>query len=311
MPFQKPLRELVLLLAISLVGCVTAAPQPEPSVSQAGEPVAGERPAPMAAAPASPDLAVHSRFELRRDQVYTPVGWPQVLKADVYLPDSPGLRPAVLLIHGGGWASGDRRKSMTDIAQRLASRGYVVAVAAYRGLPQYRYPAPVEDLREVLKALRKHAAVYRVRPDRIAAFGYSAGGHLALMLGATGDSPETQVQAVVAGGAPYDLRETEDPELVSGFLGGSPMQWPLRYAEASPIDRIKPGDPPVFLYHGERDQLVRFGQAQKYQHALQASGVEVELYPVPGGDHYSSFRDSAGAVEAAIGFLDRQLRRQD
>ncbi|MBU3694321.1 MAG: alpha/beta hydrolase, partial [Rhodocyclaceae bacterium] len=146
--------------------------------------------------------AVRTGFNVERDRVYSPPGWPETLRADLYRPQADAPRPAVLLIHGGGWSPPDRRSQMDSIAGRLAARGYVVMNATYRLAPQHQHPAPVEDLREALAWLRAHADELGARADRVATFGYSAGGHLAALLGTLDAPPGQRVQAVVAGGAP-------------------------------------------------------------------------------------------------------------
>lgn len=250
-----------------------------------------------------------ARGEYQRlpDLVYSPAGWPEVLKADVYLPATPGMKPAVLLIHGGGWAAPDRRSQMASIAERLAARGYVVMNATYRFAPQYRYPAQIDDLHEALKWLRGNAALYSVDPARVASFGYSAGAHLAALLGGMKGPPAERVQAVVAGGTPADLRNFSEGRLVPNLLGGKLDEVPALYAAASPILHISAGDPPVFLYHGSWDAVVSVSQASRYQAALTAGGVANELYLLRGYGHVAAFVFDGGAVEAAIDFLDRQM----
>lgn len=275
-------------LALALGGCASHLGRPDQPVSE----------------------RVDSRHhELRRDLVYTPAGWPQALKADLYLPGTPGLRPGVLLIHGGGWEGPDRREQMASIAERLVQRGYVVMNASYRFAPEYRYPAPVEDLHQALRWLRSQATAFGLREDRIAAFGYSAGGHLAEMLGVTGSEPAIRVQAVVAGGAPSDLRKYAGGRLVPQFLGGSQAEVPQAFADASPITRVAAGQPPVFLYHGGWDQLVPYDHATDYRTALEAAGIPGELFTLQGRGHITAFLTDGAAIEAALDFLDRWLRR--
>lgn len=255
--------------------------------------------------PAVAPTAVRALFSVERDRVYTPFGWPEPLRADLYRPQLPTPQPAVLLIHGGGWEGPDRRAQMASIAERLAQRGYVVMNASYRFAPQYRYPAPVEDLGEALRWLRAEAPRLGARADRVAVFGYSAGGHLAALLGT---HPASAVQAVVAGGAPTDLRKYRGGRLVPQFLGGTREQLPDRFAEASPLTRVKPGDPPVFLYHGGLDTLVPPDHAEDYERALRSAGVPVELFLLHGRGHITAFLTDGAAIEAAIDFLDRRLR---
>lgn len=243
-------------------------------------------------------------YSVERNQVYTPEGWPQVLRADVYRPSAEGRRPAVLLIHGGGWEVPDRRHQMESIARRLAERGYVVVNATYRLAPAHQHPAPVEDLQQALSWMRERSAALSIDPARVATFGYSAGGHLAALLG----SQVPTVRAVVAGGAPTDLGKWRSGRLVVQYLGGARDDMPARYAAASPVAQIKPGHPPVFLYHGQADDLVPVDHSLDYKAALDRAGVRNELFLTRGLGHITAFLLDGPAVEAAIGFLDRELR---
>lgn len=260
-----------------------------------------------------PDTAqpppVVSSYTVQRDVVYTPQGWPEALKADVYLPSGAGAKPAVLLIHGGGWAAPDRREQMASIAERVAKRGYVVVNATYRFAPATIYPAPVADLREALKWMRANAVQYQIKPDQIAAMGYSAGGHLAAQLGVLDGPAEVRVQAVVDGAGPTDLRKYKGGKLVPQFLGGTQSQVPKQFAEASPVTHVSKDDPPVFLYHGTWDTLVPDDHSGDFKAALDAAGVHAEWFKIIGRGHITAFFMDGPAIEAALGFLDRTLRR--
>ncbi|MGH8530672.1 MAG: alpha/beta hydrolase fold domain-containing protein [Nevskiales bacterium] len=257
---------------------------------------------------AKPPAAVHTGYELERDIVYSPAGWPETLLADVYRPKANGLQPGILLIHGGGWEAPDRRGQMDSIAERLAERGYVVMNATYRFAPQYLYPAAVDDLREALKWLRQHAAEYGIRTDRVGVFGYSAGGHLAALLAVQNPRSSLRVQAAVIGGAPTDLRKYAGGKLVPQFLGGTQTEKPALYGKASPITYVTPDDPPVFIYHGGSDTLVSPDHAQDFKVALDKAGIKNELYILRGRGHVTAFLTDRGAVSAALEFLDRNLR---
>lgn len=252
---------------------------------------------------------VVSSFNITRDVVYTPSGWPQALKADVYQPSGAGAKPAVLLIHGGGWRAPDRREQMASIAERVAARGYVVVNATYRFAPEYLYPAPVDDLREALKWMRANAARYQIKPDQIAAVGYSAGGHLAGMLGVLDGPAAVRVQAVVDGAGPSDLRKYKGGTLVPQFLGGTQSQVMSRFIAASPITHVSKDDPPFFFYHGTWDTLVPDDHSGDFKTALDAVGVHTEWFKIIGRGHITAFFDDGAAIDAAIGFLDRTLRR--
>jgi acetyl esterase/lipase len=235
---------------------------------------------------------------------YTPGDWPEGLTADLYLPATEGLRPAVLVVHGGGWT---RRSpdDMDGISRQLASSGFVVMNVAYRFAPTWRFPAQLEDLQEALAWLADHADEYRVDVGRIGAFGYSAGAHLAALLAVR--DPEPPIAAVVAGGTPTDLRAWPDSPLVNALIGASRDDALETWTAASPIAHVTPDDPPFFLYHGGMDRLVEPEQAHAMQQALEAVDIPVELYIAPLQGHVTMFVFGRGAVDAGIDFLARQL----
>jgi acetyl esterase/lipase len=248
-----------------------------------------------------------------RDRVYTPAGWPQVLHADVYVPEAAGALPAVLLVHGGGWQGGDRTHTEL-IAEKLARRGFVVVNATYRLAPASRFPAPVHDLQQALRWMRQHADELRLDPQRIGAWGYSAGAHLVSLLGllAPGDAlhdPDVRVRAIVAGGVPSDLRKYRGGTLVPAFLGERWSKDSQLFRASSPVAYVRPDSPPVFLYHGGADRLVRPDQAVDFKAALDAAGVRNELYLMPGLGHVMANLLDGPAVQRGADFLERELRR--
>ncbi|HEX4871783.1 MAG TPA: alpha/beta hydrolase [Nevskiaceae bacterium] len=265
-------------------------------------------------APAAPPPARPAQpWTVERDLGFTPAGWPQALQADLYRPLGEGPHPAVLLIHGGGWERGDREQ-VQGIAWRLAEAGYLVMNTTYRFAPAHRFPAQLEDVQAAVRWLRSPAGRERgVDPARIAAFGYSAGAHLAALLGATpavaglGD-PATAVQAVVAGGTPSDLTKYGGGTLVPQLIGGPRRSHIEQFRRASPVFHVTPAHPPTFLYHGGLDTLVGPDHAQDYYDLLRQNGVEAELFLLRGRGHITAFLTDGPAVRAAIAFLDRQLR---
>jgi acetyl esterase/lipase len=251
--------------------------------------------------------AVSVSFTEEKNVIYTPEGWPVTLVGDVYRPAMSGPRPAVLLLHGGGWKAPERRSDMVSIARKLAERGYVVLNATYRTTPDWTYPAPVEDLREAIKWLRAQTKTLGVDPERVGVFGYSAGGHLAALLGLMDGPRETRVQAVVAGGAPSDLTLYTGGSLVPAFMGGTLAEVPEVFAKASPVNHASAGDPPVFIYHGRWDRLVPAEHARRLAAALERAGVRHEIYWLEFRAHITAFVFEGGSEKAAIDFLDREL----
>jgi acetyl esterase/lipase len=255
-------------------------------------------------------------FSARADVVYTPSDWPEQLTGTVYRPAGPGPHPGVLLVHGGGWEGG-QPSDMAFVAERLARRGYVTFNIGYRFAPEYTFPAQLHDVQQAVRWMRANAGTLRLDPGRIAGFGYSAGGHLITLAGMVGrgdplDSPhggpQTRLQAIVAGGTPTDLRKFEGGRLVPQFLGTTLQKNPRRYAQASPVTHVDPGDPPTFLYHGSWDGLVPVDHATDMNAALRRAGVPSELYIVNGLGHVPLFVFNRSSITAGIDFLDRVLR---
>ncbi|WP_020649049.1 alpha/beta hydrolase [Solimonas variicoloris] len=249
---------------------------------------------------------------VERELRYTPPDWPQALTLDVYEPVGDGPFPAVLLIHGGAWQRGSRAH-MAPVARQLAAHGYVAVNVDYRLAPAYRFPAPLQDLQQALRWTQANAARYRIDPQRLAAWGYSAGANLAALLGGIGTAPpygaaSVRLRAVVAGGTPADLTRFPDNRMVEAYLGAPCSQAAALCRAASPALQVDAQDPPVFLYHGSGDRLVPIAQAQTYRQALDAAGVPNALFVVSGAGHIGAVRHGDEAVRAALEFLGRHLR---
>jgi acetyl esterase/lipase len=251
---------------------------------------------------------------VQRDINYNPIGMPPLL-ADVYTPNLAGPLPAVLMIHGGGWISGERSQTARQ-ARQLAARGFVVVNATYRLAPAARFPAQLRDMQQALRWMRSNSAAYSIDPARIGAWGYSAGAQLAALLGSlsAGDSlyaADASVMAVVAGGTPADLRKFRGGTMVPAYLGEKWRADSAVFREASPAATVAAGDAPVFLYHGTWDLLVPLDQTVDYQKALAAAKVPNELYLMRGLGHITAFLMDGEALQRGADFLDRYLRDSD
>lgn len=253
-------------------------------------------------------------FNTQTDITFSPVDWPQALQADLYLPESRQARPAVLLVHGGGWERRSR-EDMAWIAERLASRGFAVMNIDYRFAPEYTFPAQLYDLQIAMNWLHSQADTYHLDRDAISAFGFSSGAHLTSLMALVAESRHSLNQphggknarpiAVVAGGLPSDLRAFGSGKLIRQFLNGEQTDIPAIYQAASPITHITAGAPPFFLFHGAQDMLVPASQAKKFRARLTDHGVESELYMMHLRGHITSFLTAGNAVEKATNFLVR------
>lgn len=264
------------------------------------------------------DNGINYDYRVLSNQSFTPSDWPETLKADVYLPDTPGgnLRPAVMLVHGGGW-EGRSRADLTPMAKRFARAGYVAINVSYRYAPAYRFPAQLHDVQIARRWINDNAEAWHIDRERVAGIGYSSGAHLIALLALVAgtesdlDSPyggrDTGFAAVVSGGTPADLRLWDSGPLLIQLMNGTKAQRPEAYAEASPVYHVHPGAPPFFLFHGTRDDLVPPEQPLALREALLRCGDSVELFWMRGRGHISAFLFRGDAESAALDFLAREM----
>lgn len=215
------------------------------------------------------------------------------------------------MVHGGGWSSRSR-DDMRASAERFARAGFGVFNISHRFAPEFTYPAQLTDLQAAVSWMRQNADQLGLNPDWIAGYGYSSGAHLVALLGLLDPASAhyqagTDLQALVLGGAPTDLRRFQGGKLIPQFLGtdfenGFPI-----YAEASPVTHLSSDDPPTFLYHGGMDALVSADYAREFSAAASQVGVPTELYIAPLHGHVSMFLLRAGAEQKAIRFLLGQI----
>ncbi|HEX4144889.1 MAG TPA: alpha/beta hydrolase [Pirellulales bacterium] len=243
----------------------------------------------------------------------------EALRCDLAIPAGDGPFPAVLVVHGGAWMSGGKWH-MTRAITPLVEHGYVTCSIDYRLAPKHVFPAQIDDCKSAVRWLRSHANEFKIDPERIGGFGYSAGGQLVALLGvtdrddglegpdATADSPSTRLQCVVAGGAPCDFRSMPvDSNRLAYWLGGNRAEKPLAYQQASPLNFVTADDPPIFFFHGEEDGLVPLESPRIMVQQLTASRVPASLHTIPKAGHIGAFLNPE-AMTAAIEFLDKYLQ---
>ncbi len=228
------------------------------------------------------------------------------MRMDVYRPSEPLATPtpAVLVFHGGAWMMG-ARTDVDAVAKALAAKGFVAATVSYRLAPRSFWPAMIDDAQTAVRFLRANAGRYRIDPDRLGAVGFSAGGHLSLLLGFTDTrmlNPKehwghsSKVQAVGDVFGPADLEN----DYGSRFDALAPLLFGKRRTEAtqlireaSPILHVTPDDAPVFILHGEADPLVPVKQSRRLEEKLKSVGVPVESVYIKGMGHEIKMSDPA------------------
>jgi len=217
--------------------------------------------------------------------------------------DAKGERPAILWIHGGGWAGGARH-NLNYLARYTASLGLVSASTDYRlTVDDHHFPDQLHDVAAAYDYLCEQAEQYHIDTKRILVGGDSAGGHLALLLGLCsnrelmGRAKPVPTQPPIAGViniyGPTDLRPmyTEDPtafilqSLLRGLMDCKLPEEPERWKAASPVAHLSKSAPPIITIHGEFDSVVPYEQAVMLDDACQKLGVEHNLIRVPLAEH--------------------------
>lgn len=236
---------------------------------------------------------------------YGTVGTKPLLLDAYYLP-SQTPRPAMILIHGGGWEYGSRI-DFTQAAVEIAKQGYAVFAIDFRQSREGEniWPAPLIDIQRSVRWVRQSAQRFTINTDQVIAFGTSSGGHLASMLAhinTIDNSDESlkayssKVNAVVSYAGPSDL--TQDfrsykyiddrtiQDIVDQLLGKPYAENRHIAAEASPILHITKHSAPHLLIHGDQDKLVHCSQSKLYHAALQKAKVPSSLLILPNTGHF-------------------------
>jgi acetyl esterase/lipase len=265
----------------------------------------------------------NSEIVIARNLIYGK-GADTELKLDLAMPKiGVGPFPAIVFLHGEGWRAGNRQQ-MNHFIEGMARLGYVAITVEYRLVPTARFPAQVEDCKAAVRWLRANAEKYRVRSDRIGVVGFSAGGHLASMLGVTrkedgfeglGGNPEqsSRVQAVVSFFGPTDFSARNWPkdlekEVIAPFLGGSFADKSDSYKRASPINYATADAPPFLFFHGTDDKLVPIDQSRRFAETLEKIGVPTQMVALEGEGHGFTDANNQKAMQQMLDFLSKWLK---
>ena len=226
--------------------------------------------------------------------------------------DTPG--PCLLLIVSGGWVSQWMpAAAMQPFVKPFLDRGYTVCAVRHGSSPKYLIPEIVADVRQALTHVSEHAAELRIDPARLGVFGFSAGGHLSLMLGTTtndgssGGDDKPRVAAVAAIFPPTDLTPYLDP--AAGFLERFPaLTFPREQGDTySPLKQVSDDDAPTLLVHGDKDELVPLWHSERIRDAFRATDVEADLVVIEGAAHGFDAAGNARMFAAMIDWFDNHL----
>lgn len=263
-------------------------------------------------------------------------------RLDIYLPDEgDGPFPVIISIHGGAFMSCDKSDGQVMPMLEGLKRGYAVVAVNYRPSTEAKFPAQIHDVKAAVRWIRAEAARYGFDARRIAAWGGSAGGYLATMLGVTGGVEQLEdlslgnagkssdVQCVVDWYGPTDFLKLDDWLAESGLaprpgmehnaphspesvlLGEQITKIPDRVQAANPETYITPATPPFFVQHGTTDTIIpvqcSINLAARLAQVAGSDAVQLEL--LEGADHIDPQFETADNVQKVLDFLDQHLRR--
>jgi len=262
------------------------------------------------------------RVEIHEGVVFG-TGGSRELRCDLYRPPADeARRPAVLLVHGGGWRSGDRTQ-LRGYGILLGRAGYLCVATEYRLVGEAPWPAQIHDVKAALRWMRANADDLGIDPDRIALEGNSAGAHLALFAAGTpnvdayeGDGGnagiDTSVGGVVAVYPPtrFCFGERTHGAVPIEALSDRPT---AELAEsASPVNWVSGSFPPTMLVHGSADDTVPVSASFLMYERLLEHRVPTELHVYAGQPHGFDADPRFGRPTAELMtlFLGRYLRAE-
>ncbi len=248
-------------------------------------------------------------------------------KLDLYLPEKTD-RPAPLIIwiHGGGWQNGSKENCL-PLRQGWLERGYAIASINYRLSGHAIFPAQIEDCKAAIRWLRANATTYQIDPARFGVWGSSAGGHLAALVGTSGDvkafdvgdhlDQSSRVQAVCDYFGPTDFKafvthpgyenhsSATSPE--SLLLGGTVKEKPDQATAANPLTYVSTDDPPFLIVHGDKDPVVPIQQSELLFTSLKTANRSVHFHTIHGAAHGQGFTGPE-ILPMVQAFFDLQLK---
>lgn len=260
----------------------------------------------------------HKELTVVRDVAYKTIGT-RKLHFDAWFNQEGNPQPVVVLIHGGGWKSGNKSQ-MHLLAQEVTAKGYVSFCIEYRLSGEARYPAAVHDIKAAIQYIKANAALYNADVNKIAVAGCSSGGQLAALVGATisnkafQDSTATGAEPVVHavinmdGILAFHHPESKEGKVAAQWLGGSYEEVPEVWEQASPLTHAGKNTPPILFinsdiprFHAGRDDMIAI---------LNKYGIYSEVKTITGSPHSFWFFDPwfDDVVTWSTQFLDKVLK---
>ncbi len=236
------------------------------------------------------------------------------LNIDLYTSQTNSVSPCVIVIHGGSWAEGDS-KQLPDLNSYLANKGYHVAAINYRLAPKYKSPAPVEDVRDVIKYLTTNSDKLKIDTSKFVLLGRSAGGQIALCAAYTYNLPN--IKGVISFYAPADMvwgARIKSNKLVlntdkvfTDYLGGLIDEVPQKYQEAGAVDHANKNSTPTLIIHGAHDAMVAYGHSEHLDKKLEENNVQHYFLNLPWATHGCDYNINGPSGQITTFAIERFL----
>lgn len=299
-----------LALLLLFISVFTYAQQPSPSIIQGRLPK---------------ETIVHGNIPYNNDTLKKHL-------LDIYLPSDAkgefpsGGVPLVVFIHGGGWIGNDKYADMgymPNTVNAMLDNGFAVASIDYRFAQDAVFPAILQDCNKAVSFLYDNATKYNLDNNKFALMGFSAGGHLASLMGTSQNNKVDNLyfansyrpfeyKAVVDFYGPIDLTlftGSENPKSPESILiGATPIARPDLAKAASPLTYIDKNDPPFLIFHGEKDNIVSNRHSKLFHAWLQYFGVKSNITIVKDAPHFGTMYDVEEIRTKVIAFLKAELK---
>ncbi len=252
------------------------------------------------------------------------------LTLDIYLPQqATNPFPIVVWIHGGGWQAGSKEGVN---GTWLLQKGFGIVSINYRLTDKAIHPGQINDCKAAIRWLRANSSNYNFDPNKIGVFGSSAGGHLAALVGTSGDVQElegniggnlnysSRVQAVcdwygpanfmtICGTVPPTSNHCDAASPEGKLIGGDLRTNPEKCKSVSPITYVSKDDPPFLIMHGTADGTVPFTQSVELDSAYRSIGHDVTFIPQPGAGHGGGSFGADSTKKRITDFFTRVLMK--
>jgi len=199
----------------------------------------------------------------------------RALHLDAFFNTNKKNNPGVIMIHGGGWRSGNKNQ-MRVLAQEITTKGYSCFAIEYRLSLEAKYPQAIYDVKNAIKFIKDNAKRFHVDPDKIAVLGCSSGGQMAALIGTTNEDlafedakykskSSSKVQAIIDidGILAFKHPESEEGEMAAFWLNGTYEENPENWKQASALSHVDKNTPPTLFinssfdrFHAGRDDMI-------------------------------------------------------